>query len=52
MTAAGLREPPAAKALLIAGGSRSTSPLMLLLPLGAVLFEALRQRLECVAGAR
>ena len=42
MTAAGLREPPAAKALLIAAAIAYVA-LMLLLPLGAVLFEALRK---------
>jgi sulfate transport system permease protein len=42
MTAAGLREPPAAKALLIAAAVIYIA-VMLLLPLGAVLYEALRQ---------
>lgn len=42
MTAAGLREPPAAKALLIAAAVLYIA-VMLLLPLGAVLYEALRQ---------
>jgi sulfate transport system permease protein len=42
MTAAGLREPPAAKALLIAAAVIFIA-VMLLLPLGAVLYEALRQ---------
>ena len=42
MTAAGLREPPAAKALLIAAAVLYIA-IMLLLPLGAVLYEALRQ---------
>ena len=42
MTAAGLREPPAAKALLIAATVIYIA-VMLLLPLGAVLYEALRQ---------
>ena len=42
MTAAGLREPPAAKALLILAAVAYVA-IMLLLPLGAVLFEALRQ---------
>jgi sulfate/thiosulfate transport system permease protein len=42
MTAAGLREPPAAKALLI-GAAAAYVVLMLILPLGAVLFEALRK---------
>lgn len=42
MTAAGLREPPAAKALLICGAITYVL-LMLILPLGAVLFEALRK---------
>jgi sulfate transport system permease protein len=41
MTAAGLREPPAAKALLILAAVIYIA-VMLLLPLGAVLFEALR----------
>jgi ABC-type sulfate transport system permease subunit len=41
MTAAGLREPPAAKALLILAAVAYIA-VMLLLPLGAVLFEALR----------
>jgi sulfate/thiosulfate transport system permease protein len=40
--AAGLREPPAAKALLIAGAIAYVA-LMLLLPLGAVLAEGLRK---------
>ncbi len=42
MTAVGLREPPAAKALLILA-ALAYVVLMLLLPLGAVLFEALRK---------
>ena len=42
MTAVGLREPPAAKALLIAAAVLYIA-VMLLLPLGAVLYEALRQ---------
>ena len=42
MSAGGLREPRAAKALLI-GGAVLYVALMLLLPLGAVLFEALRK---------
>ena len=42
MTASGLREPPAAKALLILAAVVYVA-IMLLLPLGAVLFEALRQ---------
>ena len=42
MTSPGLREPPAAKALLIAG-TLAYVAVMLLLPLGAVLFEALRK---------
>ena len=42
MTRAGLREPPAAKALLIAAAVLYVA-LMLLLPLGAVLTEALRK---------
>lgn len=42
MTAAGLREPPAAKALLIVAAVLYIV-VMLLLPLGAVLYEALRQ---------
>ncbi|HEY4071232.1 MAG TPA: sulfate ABC transporter permease subunit CysW [Sphingomicrobium sp.] len=42
MTAAGLREPAAAKALLIAAAVAYIA-LMLLLPLGAVLYEALRK---------
>ena len=41
MTASGLREPPAAKALLILAAVAYVA-IMLLLPLGAVLFEALR----------
>ncbi len=45
MTAAGLREPPAAKALLIFAAIAYVA-LMLLLPLGAVLFEALRKGWE------
>ena len=45
MTAAGLREPRAAKALLILGAVTYVA-LMLMLPLGAVLFEALRKGLE------
>jgi sulfate transport system permease protein len=43
--AAGLREPPAAKALLIAGAIAYVA-LMLLLPLGAVLAEGLRKGWE------
>src|SRR6478672_5478627 len=42
MTAAGLREPPAAKALLILAALAYVA-LMLLLPLGAVMYEALRK---------
>jgi sulfate transport system permease protein len=42
MTSSGLREPPAAKALLILLAVAYVA-LMLLLPLGAVLFEALRK---------
>jgi sulfate transport system permease protein len=42
MSATGLREPPAAKALLIFGAVVYVA-LMLILPLGAVLFEALRK---------
>jgi sulfate transport system permease protein len=42
VTATGLREPPAAKALLIAAAVIYIA-VMLLLPLGAVLYEALRQ---------
>jgi sulfate transport system permease protein len=42
MTAAGLREPVAVKAMLILGAIAYVA-VMLLLPLGAVLFEALRQ---------
>ncbi len=42
MTAVGLREPPAAKVLLILA-ALAYVVLMLLLPLGAVLFEALRK---------
>jgi len=42
MTARGLREPPAAKALLI-GAAVAYVVLMLLLPLGAVLTEAFRK---------
>jgi sulfate/thiosulfate transport system permease protein len=42
MSAAGLREPPAAKALLIAAAVAYVG-LMLVLPLGAVLTEALRK---------
>jgi sulfate transport system permease protein len=42
VTAAGLREPPAAKALLIVAAVLYIV-VMLLLPLGAVLYEALRQ---------
>jgi sulfate transport system permease protein len=45
MSAGGLREPPATKALLIAGAIAYVA-LMLLLPLGAVLAEALRKGLE------
>lgn len=45
MTASGLREPPAAKALLIAAAVAYVA-LMLILPLGAVLFEALRKGWE------
>jgi sulfate/thiosulfate transport system permease protein len=45
MTAAGLREPPAAKALLILAAIGYVA-LMLLLPLGAVLYEALRKGWE------
>lgn len=45
MTAAGLREPPAVKALLILAAI-SYIALMLLLPLGAVLFEAFRKGWE------
>ena len=45
MSAGGLREPPLAKALLI-GGAMLYVGLMLLLPLGAVLFEAFRKGLE------
>ncbi len=45
MTAAGLREPPAAKALLIVTAIAYVA-LMLLLPLGAVLFEALHKGWE------
>lgn len=45
MTAAGLRERPAAKALLIVTAVGYVA-LMLLLPLGAVLFEALRKGWE------
>jgi sulfate transport system permease protein len=41
MTAAGLREPPAAKALLILAAIAYIA-FMLLLPLGAILYEALR----------
>src|SRR5947208_9548545 len=42
MSATGLREPPAAKALLIAAAVAYVA-LMLVLPLGAVLTEALRK---------
>ena len=42
MTAAGLREPPAAKALLILTAVAYVA-IMLLLPLGAVIYEALRK---------
>jgi sulfate/thiosulfate transport system permease protein len=42
MTAAGLREPPAAKALLVLAAVAYVA-VMLLLPLGAVLYEALRK---------
>jgi sulfate/thiosulfate transport system permease protein len=45
MTATGLREPPAAKALLILAAVLYVA-LMLILPLGAVLFEALRKGWE------
>lgn len=45
MTAGGLREPAAVKALLIAAAVLYVA-LMLLLPLGAVLFEALRKGWE------
>jgi sulfate transport system permease protein len=45
MTAAGLREPPAAKALLILAAVLYVV-LMLILPLGAVLYEALRKGWE------
>jgi sulfate transport system permease protein len=45
MSAAGLREPPAAKALLILAAVAYVA-LMLLLPLGAVLYEALRKGWE------
>jgi len=45
MSARGLREPPAAKALLILAALVYVA-LMLLLPLGAVLFEALRKGLH------
>jgi sulfate transport system permease protein len=45
MTAAGLREPPAAKAVLIVAAIAYVA-LMLLLPLGAVLYEALRKGWE------
>jgi sulfate transport system permease protein len=45
MTAAGLREPPLVKALLIAGAVGYVA-LMLLLPLGAVLAEAFRKGWE------
>ncbi|HVU31715.1 MAG TPA: sulfate ABC transporter permease subunit CysW [Sphingomicrobium sp.] len=45
MTAAGLREPAAAKALLITAAIAYIA-LMLLLPLGAVLYEALRRGWE------
>jgi sulfate transport system permease protein len=50
MTAAGLREPPAAKALLIAAAVIYIA-VMLLLPLGAVLYEALRQGWNAWASA-
>jgi sulfate transport system permease protein len=45
MTAAGLREPPAAKVLLILAAVLYVV-LMLILPLGAVLYEALRKGWE------
>jgi sulfate/thiosulfate transport system permease protein len=45
MIAAGLREPRAAKALLILGAVAYVA-LMLILPLGALLFEALRKGVE------
>ena len=45
MTAAGLREPTAAKALLI-GVALLYVGLMLILPLGAVLTEALKKGWE------
>jgi sulfate transport system permease protein len=45
MTATGLREPPAAKALLILAAVLYVV-LMLILPLGAVLYEALRKGWE------
>jgi sulfate transport system permease protein len=45
MSAGGLREPPATKALLIAAAVAYVA-LMLLLPLGAVIAEALRKGLE------
>ena len=50
MTAAGLREPPAAKALLIFAAVAYIA-FMLLLPLGAVLYEALRKGWEMWIGA-
>lgn len=50
MTAAGLREPQAAKVLLILAALAYVA-LMLLLPLGAVLFEALRKGWEVWAAA-
>jgi sulfate transport system permease protein len=45
MTAAGLREPPAARVLLILAALAYVA-LMLILPLGAVLFEALKKGWE------
>ena len=45
MTAAGLREPPAARALLILAALAYVA-LMLMLPLGAVLFEAFKKGWE------
>ena len=50
MTAAGLREPPAAKALLIFAAVAYIA-FMLLLPLGAVLYEALGKGWEMWIGA-
>ena len=50
MTAAGLREPSAAKALLVLAAIAYVA-LMLLLPLGAVLYEALRKGLAVWAAA-